>query len=404
MTTNVVDYFQKTANFEENFASRVGGMLAYHQEQEQVCFLNGSSKPNGADSKKVFSYKDFLIKRSDEIPKDNFTIYIEETPIGVAGELTVVNGQSKAGKTTAFVPNLIASSYLEENTEVDTLGIKCVHNNGNPIIYIDTEQTKSRTHKILNLSLNIAGVDKTEQKEHPNNFFVLNIKPVPLQEKKNFVFQSISDIVKDTGKLPFLIIIDGFADLLIDPNNANDSFLLIDEIIRKAEEYRCTIIGFLHMNPNSDKMRGHLGSHSERKAGTVITVEKKNKVHYISPQFIRHGKDFAPIVFNYDTTEQRFKQLTGTQAETARKRATDKDFNKNIIFVRTMQEIIKQAGKASFTYTELKNNLITYYQDKKKPSESMAKKHVLAMKNNEIIMMNDSGEYSLNPSAEFTYS
>lgn len=402
MTTNVVDFIEKTPKFEENFENRVGGMLEdSFQEQEQVCFLNGSSKPNGTDSKKTFSYKDFLIKRTDNFEKENFTIYIEDTPIGVAGELTVINGQSKTGKTTAFVPNLIASSYLKEDEDIDTLGIKCVHNNNAPIIYIDTEQRKGKTHKILNLALNIARIDREHQAQHPDNFFVLNVTSIALKEKKDFAFQFIEEIIKDTGLSPFLIIIDGIADLLIDPNNATDSNILLDEIVRKAEHYKCTIVGFLHLNPNSDKMRGHLGSHSERKAGTVITVEKKNEVHYIRPQFIRNGKDFAPIVFNYDSAEQRFKQLTGAQAETARKRVLDKDFNKNIIYVRTIQEIIKNTQKMVFSYTELQEYLIAYHP--KNPKKPSAQKYIKEMKESEIIIQNEN-QYSLNPSAEFTYS
>lgn len=355
-------------------------------------YVNGSTK---------HSYKDFLITLGSKIKEDIITVKINETPIGVEGEITLINGQSKAGKTSSIIPNLIASSFLNninEETDIDTLGIKSLHNAGRPIIYIDTEQTKSRTHKIIQTACRIAKIS-----EHPDNLFALPIKSISHQEKKIQSFDFIKEIVKDTGKMPFLIIIDGFADFVTDPNIAVESINVVDEIMRLAEQYQCTVFGFLHMNPGSEKMRGHLGSHCERKAGAVISVSKKGGVYSITPQFVRHGKDFEPIVFDWNNEESRFMSIVGAEGETAKKRITDKSFNKNCIYVKTIQEIMKLTSKTHFTYAELKSNIMLHYQDKKKPSEAMTKNHITAMTKNEIIDKNEAGEYSLNASSEFIY-
>jgi hypothetical protein len=387
---------QKNEGSESNF-ERVGEFLESDLGMEILCYNGGNgAKPDKANQK-TYNIEDYLINFESKIKDDIITVRIDETPIGVAGELTLINGQSKTGKSKSFVPNVIASSYLDQDTTIDTLGIKSVHNEGKPIIYIDTEMTRASTFKIFNTACKMAKI-----RTSPDNLFSLNIKSIPHLEKREASYILIDSIIKKAGKNPFMIIVDGLADFVIDPNNAIDCFAFLDELMIKAEKYECAIFGFLHMNPSSDKMRGHLGSHSERKAGAIISVEKKNNIHYIRPQFIRHGKDFEPIPFQWNSEEERFMSMTGTEAETAKKRVTDTNFNKNFVYVKMIQEIIRITSQTHFTHTELTSKIMLHHN--KNPKLKTAQKYISEMKTAEIILLNENKEYYINPSAELIYS
>jgi len=80
------------------------------------------------------------------------------------------------------------------------------------------------------------------------------------------------------------IIIDGIADLVVDPNDADECFPLITELHALAIRYDTAIILVLHMNPGSqnEKGRGHLGSQLERKSESNLTLTKDGEATVIS--------------------------------------------------------------------------------------------------------------------------
>jgi len=114
-------------------------------------------------------------------------------------------------------------------------------------------------------------------------------------------------------------IIDGVADLIHDPNDSKEAFGLIEELHRLAIRYDTSIIGILHLNPGSDfKTRGHLGSQLERKAESVIALEKeKSGVVTVYLKEARHGylpKDLGPR-FGWDQHSGRHELVIGTRRE-----------------------------------------------------------------------------------------
>jgi hypothetical protein len=76
------------------------------------------------------------------------------------------------------------------------------------------------------------------------------------------------------------VFIDGVADLCLDPNDAEESFGLVEELQHLTIKHHCPVTTVLHENPSgaeSGKTRGHLGSQLERKAESNLRVFKDAK-------------------------------------------------------------------------------------------------------------------------------
>ena len=71
-----------------------------------------------------------------------------------------------------------------------------------------------------------------------------------------------------------LVVIDGIADLVKSANDEAESVAVIDELYRLAGIYNTCILCVLHFVPNGLKLRGHLGSELQRKAATILSIEK----------------------------------------------------------------------------------------------------------------------------------
>ena len=71
-----------------------------------------------------------------------------------------------------------------------------------------------------------------------------------------------------------MVVIDGIADLIRCANDEAESIAIIDELYRLAGIYKTCIITVLHFVPNGLKLRGHLGSELQRKAATILSIEK----------------------------------------------------------------------------------------------------------------------------------
>ncbi len=74
-----------------------------------------------------------------------------------------------------------------------------------------------------------------------------------------------------------LVVIDGIADLVKSANDEAESVTVIDELYRLAGIYNTCILCVLHFVPNGLKLRGHLGSELQRKAATILSIEKDDE-------------------------------------------------------------------------------------------------------------------------------
>lgn len=262
---------------------------------------------------KSFHHDDAI--NDDTKVSDPITVVtIRESTFAVKGDISVVGGQPKAGKTSTSV--FMIATALTKEPKFDSLDIHSSYCDGEMVIYIDTEQPQSYTNKLRKQVLKILGVDK-----HPSNLGIINLRKYDSQTKMKKVFELMDQYPKT-----HLWIIDGVADLIKDPNDTKESFGVIEKFMMKSDELYTAIILYIHENPGTaGKLRGNLGSEAERKCGGAIAIKKlKDRgIHSIEAKLIRGGPDFETIFFRYDKILGRMVSLDATETNEIKK-MTDK--------------------------------------------------------------------------------
>src|SRR5258706_9229743 len=99
---------------------------------------------------------------SDPVP----VITIRESTFAVKGDISVVGGLPKAGKTSCSV-FMLATALMERPENLDSLEIHSTYCNGEMVIYVDTEQPKTYTNKLRKQVIKILGVN-----EQPANLMI----------------------------------------------------------------------------------------------------------------------------------------------------------------------------------------------------------------------------------------
>lgn len=308
-------------------------------------------------------------------------IRIRDAIFAVKGDISIVGGLPKAGKTSisAF---MLATALMKEISGKDSLGIATTYCEGKEVIYIDTEQPRSYTNRLRKTVINL--IDSNSQ---PSNLKILNLRKYSSDQKKEKVLALMN-------KWPnaHLWIIDGVADLIKDPNDTKEAFGIIETFMVASDTMNSAIILHIHENPGtSGKLRGNLGSEAERKCGAAIAVKKhKDKgVHSIEAKVIRGSGDFDPIYFRYDRNLDRMVSVSETESVLLRE-STDK--------AQIKQGRLKQLAKRCLVLGRLKSkDLVQSIMDNvleiegKGVSKRTAENRLSQMKNAGLISLD--GDY-----------
>ena len=190
---------------------------------------------------------------------------IGEASIATAGNLIVLQAQSKAGKS-AFLGAMLAAAMHPEASDQMTLGIRSSGAGGRAIIHFDTEQSRHDHHILIERSLTRSGLDI-----EPHFLRSYCVTDLGIGDR----LAAMRAELERTGKV-FALFLDGVADFVHDPNDPAEAFAFVAELHRLAIQHDCVIVCVLHENPGAvtGKTRGHLGSQLERKAETNLRMEK----------------------------------------------------------------------------------------------------------------------------------
>lgn len=227
-------------------------------------------------------------------------IKIRDSIFAVQADLAFVTGLPKTGKThLAYF--MLATALSKEPLQADTLQIQSTYAGVKPVIYVDTEQPQAYTKQLVQSVCGVLGARK-----EPDNFFAFNLRSFSRKEKNQAV-----KLLMDHFPTTHLWIIDGIADLVSDVNNTEESFTLLDELMKYAEARNTCMVLYLHENPGTSKMRGNLGSEAERKCGGTITIKKDRKlnIHSIESRMMRGSADFENVYFHYNPQLRRMVSL-----------------------------------------------------------------------------------------------
>ena len=215
------------------------------------------------------------------------------TPFGSYGDFSCIVGASKSRKTflkSALVAGYIggkSNNYFEDITGHDT--------EEKFILEFDTEQSKFHTQRVLRRVVDMVG--------HSSEYYKgFSLRKYGAKERQQFIEYVLyeSDYKNNIG----LVTIDGYADLVQDFNNLEESSKLTDNLLKWTTDKQCHITGVLHRNFGSNKPVGHVGSSILKKAETVVFVDKEEdgQITNVSCKYSRNIEfdDFGFIV-NKDT-------------------------------------------------------------------------------------------------------
>ena len=194
------------------------------------------------------------------------------------GNISVLSAQAKGGKS-GVLGALLASAVVAQtqvhiwsDEVIDLLGFESANPTGKAVIVFDTEQAPFDAWRLVEKTMKRAQLDKL-----PDNFRCFALSDVSTDNRREMLAAELGRAAKECGGI-HAVLVDGVADLCVDPNDPSESFGLVEELIHLAVKHHCPILSILHENPNSGgqggKTRGHLGSQLERKAESNLKIAK----------------------------------------------------------------------------------------------------------------------------------
>jgi archaellum biogenesis ATPase FlaH len=247
------------------------------------------------------NYSKYRISASDQIKPPTPVISISGSSISTEGNVTVLCGDAKSGKS-ALCNVILAGAINTPGNKLDGFnGFDVLENaSGKAVLHFDTEQAKHQHAKtLLNGVLSRVGLT-TE----PPFLMTYNIRELDIKD-----YQSICERIFYAANHKFkgihLAVIDGIADFIGSVNDETESNKIIHFFEKLAIRYKTPIIVVVHNNPNSEKQRGHLGSQLQRKAESLLAIKRSGNVSHIDPRFLRGASitDIPMIQFEYDATK-----------------------------------------------------------------------------------------------------
>jgi hypothetical protein len=186
--------------------------------------------------------------------------------VATAGNLMVISGKAKSAKSAACSAMIAAAT----GRIGDTLHFGSANDEGHALIHVDTEQSDADHHLMIAGALARVGLTK-----RPEWLFSYRLAVAPIAQRFDLLEHAIKRAKKKCGGI-HSVIVDGVADLVLDPNDPAEAFSTVERLHRLAIEHDTIIVCVIHVNPSAEngKTRGHLGSQLERKAESNFCVEK----------------------------------------------------------------------------------------------------------------------------------
>ena len=310
-------------------------------------------------------------------PAAQVVVSVNDVPLGTQGNLLCITGGEGTGKSN-YVAALIAGTIGNNTTDIDTLGLTVEENtSGKAVLFYDTEQSETQLYKNINNLLRRAG-----REDMPDYFHAYCLTGISRKERLQTIIQSM-DRYHYQYKGIRLIVIDGIADLIKCANDEAESIAVVEELYRLAGIYNTCIVTVLHFIPNGLKLRGHLGSELQRKAASILSVERDNDpaVSVVKALKVRDGSPLdVPLMLFSWSKEIGMHIYIGEKSTEAKEKRKEND----------LASVAKEAfsRKRFLTYAEL-CELIQISLDVK---ERTAKNYIRFMREKEIILKDPSNQ------------
>ena len=228
-------------------------------------------------------------------------ISINGVPISTEGNIMILSGDSKSGKS-ALCNVILAGAICPIGQQYDGFqGIDIEPNyQSKAVLHFDTEQSTHQHYKSFKNSI----LNRVALSIEPTLYYTYNIREIDISKYRSMCREIFESVYKKHNGI-HLAVIDGAADFIKSVNDEEESNAIIKFFEQLAIEFKPPIILIIHFNPKSEKQRGHLGSQLQRKAESVIAIKKNEGISYIEPQLLRNGSNanIPHIQFSYDETK-----------------------------------------------------------------------------------------------------
>lgn len=242
----------------------------------------------GFEAKHKFS-EDFTVPSLEPL------IDIAGLPILTRGNVSVISGKPKSGKSLIAIFNIIGG-YIPTDVPLNHgFNINKSLKSGG-ILYIDTEQSYGTfAHRIFKC----ISSGSLEQMPRWLNAYNLRIFPPDVLIKLTQIL-FYESYLRSSGLN--LVIIDGIGDYSSEgPNEEKQSIQLVRYFEQLALIYDCHIVLILHKNKSNDNTRGFLGSQLERKVEASLDVRKEEDGKIIVvPEMLRNAGFCPSLRYQFD--------------------------------------------------------------------------------------------------------
>jgi len=178
---------------------------------------------------------------------------------GPLGDMQMIKAPQKNGKT--FLMSLMIGAMLYG----EYLGLKCEIENPRAL-YIDTEQHPRNTQLVYRRCCKIGRINGRERHENFRAFHFRGKSPEEIRDGLYFIIKEFK---------PHVVFLDGARDCIEDFNDQKESREFVTEILAQTLGNDCSLWGVIHVNPGTDKARGHLGTEWQNKCSDTLTCLKE---------------------------------------------------------------------------------------------------------------------------------
>ena len=226
-------------------------------------------------------------KQNYQPPEEDIIFTIDGKNIGCLQSFVCFQGLPKAGKST-FITSAIASAFCTW----DIFGMKLnFPKNRKRICYIDTESSDFDYYRVL----------ERIRTQIISDFLPHNFDSFLFREDSPNEIQQMIEIYLVENPDCSILVLDGILDLISDFNSVEQSFFLIQWLKKITKIHNLLILCVLHLGKKEQNSIGHIGSYLDRKAQSVLKIEKnkENKTIDLSATFLRSSDEFNPISIYY---------------------------------------------------------------------------------------------------------
>jgi len=230
-------------------------------------------------------------------------ISIDKQTICTLQNFITITAMEKAGKGKFLAPIIAGALTRDPHFNIYTR----LPEGREEIALFDTEQGDFNFYSsILNIK-KLSGLDPL-----PKSFKAFKMRKLDPEE----ILLAIKTYLEITPGCS-LVVIDGLIDLIYSFNDEDKCARLVKYLMNLTDVHNCAMVASLHRSKTANTTIGHLGSFANRKAQSVLLVEKDQDRGTISlkPERLRDAMTFETIEIQYNKFIGTWEQTLGVPAE-----------------------------------------------------------------------------------------